>query len=513
MPKSFSTIIKEMAKGPSKPLFIEMEGYCRRNGLNVVDTFLESEEIPAKTTKAWTNDLGFMQWVEDRMVGQIKANSSDARRWFYKDQPRDELVAQSVDVVGKNFLFCRDSSTANAGYIDYLVRDAAHKIVEPLVIGEDRFRDIARALAPVLEADGHHLNTGEAKVIWDFATVHGRTLAAKPMLCAQPEHDDWCLHRITIQPKAGDMPETLALLNRINDPEAFAAWLYGVASGRYRGRQVMWLKGNGSDGKSTFMKAFSSIFGQTAGSIDWTTLKSNPAFAGSLFVNKRFVYVPDCNNPELLNTGLFKSLSDPNSDPVVINHKYGKMYSTELEAHTAVLSNFEPSIRNQTHSLSRTLFLTIEPRDLTVAADKSITERFAKELPAFLAYGEECYEKLCRNNTEIVANEHVQSAIQKQVDSTSEQWAAILQEHFVLEPNAAEQNQHVYKLLTQECRLSNHEVKEFRTWLEAEHGVKWMQVSDGSGNRPRTYLGIRLKRNSDKAKNFFKPSLVTDKVA
>lgn len=497
MAKSYNTIVKEMAQGPSKALFIEMEGYCRRNLLDLIETFLETDDIPAKTTKLWLKDEPFMDWVANRMIDINGAKTG--RAWFYKDQPRDELVEQSKEVVRHKFLSCRDNSSANAGYIDYIIKDHENKIVEPLIIGEDRFRDIARTLAPIIEKDGHQISTNEAKIIWDYATVHGEALVVKPKLCAQPEHGGWCLHRISVQPDPSKpMPETERFLARINDPEAFAAWCYGVASDRYVGRQVLWVKGEGSDGKSTFFKSFASIFGITAGSIDWTTLKSNPAFAGSLFVNKRFVYVPDNNNPELLNTGLFKSLSDPGSDPVTINHKYGKMYSTELEAHTAVLSNFEPNIRNQTHSLSRTLFLTVAPRDLSVPADKSITDRFIAELPAFLAYGEDCYNRLCTNNTEIKANDSVVAAVQKQMDATSEQWGVILGEHFTIEAEAEIDNAVVYKRLTEECRLNNHQVGEFRAWLKTEHGVEWLQVSNGAGSRPRRYIGMRLKTNSEK---------------
>lgn len=495
MAKSFNTLMKEMANGPNKPLFVEMQSYCGRNGLEVMETFF-GDDTPPRTVKLWEDDAEIMTWIADRV---LSPKEHSGRRWFYKEQPREELAEQSIEVVSQLFLSSRDDSAAQGGYFDYRIINHTERVVQPLAVEErDRYRDIATTLAPVIARDGYKISTGEAKIIWDLATVHGKTLTGKPKLCAQPDYDGYCLHRISILPASGPMPTTEAFLDRINDREAFAAWCYGVYSERYVGRQIMWLRGNGSDGKSTFFKAFSSLFGNTAGSVDWNQLKHSPSFAGSLFVNKRFVYIPDNNNPELLSSGLFKSLSDPKSDPVVINHKFGKMYSTELEAHTAVLSNPEPNVRDETHSLSRCLYLVITPRDLTVPADKGITEKFRSELPAFLEYGRECYERRCLNNTEITLNEDAQLRIVDRIAATEERWQVIFDENFVLEPEHLLSGNDVYKRLTEECHLSSNDVKDFRTWLGNRYGVEWKQVLI-DGARPRRYIGMRFKTSSDLA--------------
>ena len=507
--KSAKTIINEMTSGPSKTLFCDMQDYCKKKALDVFETFF-GEDVTPRVSALWLSDPKFVEWMGARLLPEPQEPEPEpefeGRRWFYKDQPREEIVKQSVEVVAARFITSRATAGNDAGYTDYSVKDMAAKIVEPLSCADgDRQRDIARALKEPLEEDGYFLNTAEAMKIWDYATVHGRVESAKPKLCSQPDDGGWCLHRITVRPDASvAIPETKAFLARINDGDAFSAWLYGIASGRYVGRQVLWLKGEGSDGKSTFFKAFASLFGSTAGSVDWNALKTSPAFAGAMFVNKRFVYIPDNQNPELLNTGLFKSLSDPGSDPVVINHKYGKMYSTELEAHTAVLSNHYPAIRNETHSLSRALFLTIEPRDLSIAADKKITERFIGELSGFLAYGEECYNRLCKNNTEIEINTAAQSAIFERLATSSEQWQTILDSHFVLDLDGSIENGKVYELLTGECRLTNNQVGDFRGWLDREHKVRWVQIAGAEGKRSRGYKGIRLRTSADARTKYLK---------
>jgi hypothetical protein len=244
--------------------------------------------------------------------------------------------------------------------------------------------------------------------------------------------------------------------------------------------------------------------------VDWNTLKHSSGFAGAMFVNKRFVYVPDNNNQELLNTGLFKSLSDPGSDPVVINHKYGKMYSTELEAHTCVLSNFAPAIRGETHSLSRALYLTIEPRDMSVPADKQITDKFIAELPGFLAFGEACYEAVCKNNTEIEINEDALAAINNRVAMTSEQWDAILDEYFVVDPAAFADGNEVFNILKDEARLNNMEVGDFREWLDTTFGVKYGQFGT---NRKRGYRGLRMKTSADRKANYGGKEAANDLVS
>ena len=158
-----------------------------------------------------------------------------------------------------------------------------------------------------------------------------------------------------------------------------------------------WIKGEGQDGRPKWMKAFSdSIFGGTEGVATVSqnsTLKNSAQFVAALLVDKKFAYVPDNNNRRLLMNEVFKSLADPGADPVVINHKYGRMYTSELEAHVAILSNHLPEITGEKWLQTCLLLLTIAPLPKDTIPDTRIDVRFKAEIPIFLAYARYCYAR------------------------------------------------------------------------------------------------------------------------
>src|SRR4051812_19253242 len=93
------------AAAPSQPLYIEMEVYCRKNGFSLDKTFFDSTHVPQAVIDIWLNDAEFLAWIEERQ------SQSDARRWFYKDQPPKELKDNAVALMKKHFIVARSGES------------------------------------------------------------------------------------------------------------------------------------------------------------------------------------------------------------------------------------------------------------------------------------------------------------------------------------------------------------------------------------------------------------------
>ena len=129
------------------------------------------------------------------------------------------------------------------------------------VVGQGRRREhvIARAVVDTLEADGVAV-TGEKLGLMRTAFLAKATLQPTPQLLGQPDDDDWCVYRARIRPDATvAFPLIQQFLDRLNDPRAFAAWWWGVYSGRNKGRQMIYLWDKRGEGaKSVILKMLGS---------------------------------------------------------------------------------------------------------------------------------------------------------------------------------------------------------------------------------------------------------------
>ncbi len=482
MSRSFNKIKEAMleAAAPSKPLYIEMKTYCQKNGLSLKETFFNSAHVPQAVIDIWRKDVDFLAWVKERQ------SQSDGRRWFYRGQTEKELMENAVAVMGEHFI----AAPRGDGLFLYAITDQATKVVKPVSMIDPETM-VMRTIKNTLLAEGCVLDRKKATRLMELFLVYGM-LNQLPALCAQPDDDRWCLHKITVRPDPTmPIPATNEFLDRLNDPGAFAAYCYAIYAGRYRGRQVLWVQGDGEDGKSTFMKAFATLFGVTAGSADWSIMKNAPQFVASLFVDRKFVSIPDNANAYLLMTEIFKSLANPGADPVTVNVKYGKMYTTELEAHVCVMSNFAPEIIGERHNVSRTLWLTID--EFTGDPDPNYGERLRAELPGFLAFGERCYAERCKDDYEIKVNEAVRKAVAERISDSNERFEIIFEKHFVLDPTGSMERAEFRDILKDEERFNNQEIGNFKRWLWFAHNVKAVQGTDNS----RRYRGIRRLKQSD----------------
>ena len=498
MARNLKSIVAEMVSldEPSKPLYAEMEKYCLANGVDIEETFFTSGKQggPSKlVVDAWNNNQEFQTWRAQREYAKKQQQSS----LFYQDMTPEEFTNASKTLMSKYYRKVKDEF----GEIQlYRIIDPDLKICQRQA--QSRSTDlcaIVDTLKDILIAENLHLDNPQVARIYNRFKGYADAVP-KPKLCSFVDDPEWSLCKVAIKPEKGSMHHIEEFLSRMNDPEAFAAWLYGIYSEKYKGRQILWLKGNGEDGKSTFMTAYcNALYGgigptSVAGTADWTQLKGNSTFIAESFVDKRFVYIPDNGNPYLLSNELIKSLANPGVDPVVINPKGFKAYSTYLENHCAVLSNPEPIVSDERSQVSRFLYVEVSERGTT--NNVNISEEFQKEMAAFLAYGEECYSRLCSDDYKILQSEDGQAAVEDRLYDFSEKYQIVFDAHFILDPQAELSNdEFITRLRSPEIRWDDQEVGKFKKWLTRSHKIS--RKRSRHSNTTRVWPGLRLKSRAD----------------
>jgi len=305
----------------------------------------------------------------------------------------------------------------------------------------------------------------------------------------------WCLGRALCTPVAGDMPTWSNFIARMNDPEAFAAWIYGVASKRYRGRQILWLKGaNGEDGKTYIQRLIvENLFPNVAHAMANSAFSEGSArFIGAEFENKALAYWDDCNNTMALFREDVKMLSSGSEGAAArIEHKGVMAYQAQLEARMWINSNYSPSISHDNFVRSRLLYIVLDP--MQEEPDIAIGKKFQEELPSFLAYGQKAFEKLCKDGRRIVQSERALVEIEDLADNFEEQYQTIFATDFVL----ADREEYVTcrsvrDVLTREGLKDNHKQSDFYRWLEKRKGLHRKTLRQGD-TAIKVLYGVKLR--------------------
>ena len=316
-------------------------------------------------------------------------------------------------------------------------------------------------------------------------------LIEEPNIMGLPDDDHWCLHRSQYFPDPNmNYPTWKKILDRMSDPDAFAAWQYGVYTGCYKGRQMVWMHGeNGEEGKSLIARVIGQqLYGPAHNAISNASIGSNEKrFLNSFFEHAALVIYPDASNRKCLSSEEFKTLASAGSDPVLIERKGKPAYTAYLNARMWICSNFSPEVTNDNFMTSRLLYISISPL-VDEAPDPSISERLIAELSGFLAYAKECYEKRCPDNYRIQTE--TDDAVQKLAEQYYEDYDIIFGKHWQQTDEQSEVEASVLKsTLLNEGIKSNAQYSEFVEWLAKYKAVKKQKRSSMNGRI--FYTGIK----------------------
>lgn len=283
----------------------------------------------------------------------------------------------------------------------YQITDRDKKEVTKLIGLDSERICLARALATEADLMGDIFAPREVRDLTDYWTQLAKA-SERPVLMGREGSDDWCLFRQKYLPEEGDITAWKGWLDRLSDPEAFAAWIWGVYSGEYKGRQILWMHGpNGLDGKTYVQNTLGDqLFGPLRGTVGNAQLK-NTQFLTSSLEGKLLVTLGDCNVSTLHKYEIIKSISaGEKGDAVTIEHKGKTAYPAKLQSRLWVNSNLAPDLDNGVHETSRILYISVAK--IVGEADNDIERKVIAELPAFLYYARECFNKRCPQGSSII---------------------------------------------------------------------------------------------------------------
>lgn len=136
--------------------------------------------------------------------------------------------------------------------------------------------------------------------------------------------------------------------------DLFKAWIGSVVVADNNSKQILYIHGEGNNGKSQVINALSKYLGNAATALDKNSMSNQFGFAK--IENKRLVTISDNKNPELLKTGYVHKITG--GDFVDIERKGKNSYSAKLFAKILVAENIAPNIdADEINQVTRLIYI------------------------------------------------------------------------------------------------------------------------------------------------------------
>jgi hypothetical protein len=296
-------LLNDMAThGPTQTILNSVLKSLNRQKLDL-RAYFEDPDSPA-IVRTWAADPNIKSWITS--AEEALEDSSPHSGVVHENMSHKEECYASIELMDPFFKKC---FFGQSGLRMYQVVDPEKKRLSPIPRNDDEDFAITGVLKAHLRKNNCILPVRMVRKIKEWWLAYGEDIP-RPKLCAQPEEDVWCQWRVPIRPDPGAIemfnvglseaealqalmrhaPACHSFFSRLSDPAALAAFHWGVYSGEYQGRQMPWIQGEGQDGKSKWMKAFSdAVFGGTQGVatvIQNSTLKNSAQFDAALLVDK-----------------------------------------------------------------------------------------------------------------------------------------------------------------------------------------------------------------------------------
>lgn len=337
---------------------------------------------------------------------------------------------------------------------------------------------------------GKNIIDGDAETLAVISTNNPTLIENEPNLFAYR----WCTHFSEHYPDPDvEIPSTLSVLKRMSEGDAFAAYIWGIYSNQYKGRQIFWIYGaDGEEGKSYFVRTLgTALFGENAGykAVSAKDNSKQTNFTLSNFVGARIIVYPDCNFPGFISTEFAKTISGGGRDSIVSEEKFEAAQTTTIDGRLIILSNKQPEVINANWYLSRLAYC--EMQGFGEEKDPDFDVKLENELNGFLHYAKECYERLCPNHEEIRLKTKTKRTVTSLIGSDDITFSVVLHENFDLDNSACIKISELNNTLKISEEFSRREIKEFTEWLINTHGLR--KIRNARAHKTTDLHGIKLK--------------------
>lgn len=422
----------------------------------------------------------------------IKIDEKEPPKWK-KKKAEENSKPQKISKIKKHYYLIRKmaSSRKFGCYIDPNLNRVPILIKEDRTVSPTNLKVIAdEALAVGLgEGEDYHVFGKEAE---DVAIGFLRAIEPipAPVDVVFKSDDRLAFSRLAFDRKEfiaiEDMPWTATILNRMNDYQAFCAWIGSLFHEDGYRHQYVWLHGPGGDGKSTITNAILEAFAGSAVTVRIPDHHTRRFFNASI-VGKRLAIFSDAESSDFTTSGHFKELTG--DDYILVEEKYKSPYQAKNNCKFLFISNEAPTVRNRESDRRRCIPISIDPPhgDLANMGPK-FTELVRAEAPLFINFCLDMYDSYMDFGIKpITLNEAAQEALQNHADDTDSLYEEIFNEHFRIEPSARVRCSD----LNARVRSCKANTKKFREWVEVRLGIDMTRIHDSKTDQ-KYHHGIKI---------------------
>jgi hypothetical protein len=278
--------------------------------------------------------------------------------------------------------------------------------------------------------------------------------------------------RIVIAPGPTDAWDEF--LSRVDAPDTFLAWLWMLTL-PVATRQVLWIHGDGADGKTVVSTVIKAALGHAATSIDDGYLDQSARWLGSQVFGKRLLVCDDTKMRAVLRRGVVHRITG--RSPIKVEFKGVDGFDFEPNCAVMCTSNFEPLIGRG--RADRTRLLPISVRGNGQDADSTWEKRLMEQFPALMHRAKASYEKLAvvKDEPQLKVAE-VERKLRKASEADHEMYRTYLEQAgLVLDAEGEIRGREFLDRLP--FKINSNEWHDFRQWLE-EQGVQRVERATGN---------------------------------
>jgi len=274
------------------------------------------------------------------------------------------------------------------------------------------------------------------------------------------------------------------LIAKSTSPELMVLFVGSLLDPTSDCSQYLWIKGDGGEGKGSFVRGILSALGK-AGSVEQPPTEGNRFWTQGLR-HKRFVCFMDLDDVNFVTTGLFKTISG--GDPVRFEIKNGAKYDAEIDAKFCIVSNYLPNLSANNADARRVILVEFKENDDYI---EDFETKLKAEAVDFISY---CYGQFLLSGSkkiEFKKPEDKELYNQAVVLGDSNNFNEIFYDYFVENEHKYVEARHVTKIL-QDNNMNGSAKRQFKAYLYKK-GIKYQAIREGNGNVLKAYKGMMLR--------------------
>lgn len=381
----------------------------------------------------------------------------------------------AVQWAGKYLVYC--DPAGNATYLEW---NRESNTVKEIALDELQ-RQVARAFS----GGPFDCKSSEAREHASGWAHRVEPLSELPPSFAWKKYEGLTFNRFDFE--IGDEPTPLFddFLARIEtNREAFMAFVWSLFVREDRGHQYLWIFGEGQDGKGSIVRLLNRLL-QGA----FVALDAKDKYWLASCVGKRLGAFNDMVDVTFPMRSQFKQVTG--QDPVNIEQKYKKSYSTVLDTKFIFTTNKELQITGQTSDIRRCIMARMtknphRPRD-------DYEEKLWAERAGILHKCRLVYEAMMIEHGAVVVD---QEAARDLAEVSELKFQVMFEKQFVSVEDSWMTRVAVRRHLVDSRGnpLSNHEHSEFKEWMKRTQGVIEKKITD-DGKTLKVYQGLAMFDN------------------